>query len=319
MVLIGTVPRPAIASVFCAGTSNTDLLPIDFRFGILVPDPGPNASCSASSIPPIRKTLEFGGLIGGGLVVGNESAESFVGPGAHLGGKSEASVFWGASGVIQDAAVVVHSQAYFRLDDLIFSGPDIRVETRGHLKLSEHTTVDRTAPSLFPLFNATVLAGAGFRGNLGGLLDFEGGAFERLGAPTSGFINSGIVPTNYSGGDVILTTPPVTVPTGVPIVYPLDFFATVIVQGVAQISGHGHGLVDASHSLEFPTDGPVFDLPPGFTVNSADGLIVDNRWVGAVTEVSVPEPPTLVLLASALPAIGVPAWWRHRRRKTTLL
>ena len=33
-----------------------------------------------------------------------------------------------------------------------------------------------------------------------------------------------------------------------------------------------------SYGISFKSDGPVFDLPGGFTVNSIDAKITDNQW-----------------------------------------
>ena len=64
----------------------------------------------------------------------------------------------------------------------------------------------------------------------------------------------------------------------------------------------------------FPTDGPVFNLPQGFTANSATGLIVNNRWVipdiGPVNP--VPEPGTLVLFTASM--LGMQMIRRRRRQ-----
>ena len=63
------------------------------------------------------------------------------------------------------------------------------------------------------------------------------------------------------------------------------------------------------NTVSLPLSGPVFNLPPGFTANSASGLIVDNRFVGGPQD--VPAPATLALLAVGL--VGVAA---TRRRAT---
>lgn len=63
-------------------------------------------------------------------------------------------------------------------------------------------------------------------------------------------------------------------------------------------------------TLSFATTGPVFDLPEGFTVNSASGQIVDNRWVGASAS-PVPEPSSLALLGVGM--LGLLGYGRQRR------
>lgn len=48
---------------------------------------------------------------------------------------------------------------------------------------------------------------------------------------------------------------------------------------------------DANHTLTFAADRPVFDLPDGYTVNSASAGIVNNRY-------TAPEPATISLVAA---------------------
>ncbi len=60
------------------------------------------------------------------------------------------------------------------------------------------------------------------------------------------------------------------------------------------------GVVDASHTFSFPIGSDVFDLPPGFTFNSPESFIFNNRYLPPGAQVAVPEPGTLVLLAFGL-------------------
>jgi hypothetical protein len=57
-------------------------------------------------------------------------------------------------------------------------------------------------------------------------------------------------------------------------------------------------LVDFVNTVSFPADGPVLNLPSGFTFNSADGQVIDNRWLGG----DVPPPSTPLEVAAP------PAW-----------
>jgi hypothetical protein len=71
--------------------------------------------------------------------------------------------------------------------------------------------------------------------------------------------------------------------------------------------GLGSLTADFGHTLSFPKDRPVFELPPGFTANSAAFGIVDNQYV-------VPEPATAMLLGLAVIG-GLAARARSRWRQ----
>lgn len=70
-------------------------------------------------------------------------------------------------------------------------------------------------------------------------------------------------------------------------------------------------VTDVAHSVTFPTSGPVFNLPSGVTVNSAQANIVDNRWLGGTQTTPVPEPSNFALLA--IGAGGLLAYGRRWR------
>jgi len=62
-------------------------------------------------------------------------------------------------------------------------------------------------------------------------------------------------------------------------------------------------------TLSFPTSGPVFNLPDGFTINSVEGDIVNNEFAPAT-----PLPPTWTMMLIGLAGLG---FISHRRRKQT--
>jgi hypothetical protein len=61
----------------------------------------------------------------------------------------------------------------------------------------------------------------------------------------------------------------------------------------------GSAKTDASHTVSFPTAGPVFILPDGVTVSSAQAKITNNRFVGGV--VADTTPPTTTATSSPNP------------------
>jgi hypothetical protein len=78
-----------------------------------------------------------------------------------------------------------------------------------------------------------------------------------------------------------------------------------------------------SLSLEAPevrmllTGYTVMDLPPGYTLNSVSGNIVDNQWLGI--PVTIPDPAVVPVFAPAasgivMAGIGLVGWVTPRRR-----
>ncbi len=70
--------------------------------------------------------------------------------------------------------------------------------------------------------------------------------------------------------------------------------------------------IDFAHTLEFPTTGPVFNLPDGYSISIPDLFIFDNRYVPEAVA-TVPEPSSLVLTGLGLTAAAGMARARRRR------
>jgi len=122
--------------------------------------------------------------------------------------------------------------------------------------------------------------------------------FESLSTDSSGNVvpNKHVTTSGILSGvgslPVTLTTPPIVVEVG-----RIGFGLTLAVAAELVAEQFGDTLGDFSNTLSFATTGPVFNLPPGFTLNSVEANIVDNHFVGGAT---VPEPATLTLLGSGL-------------------
>jgi hypothetical protein len=87
-----------------------------------------------------------------------------------------------------------------------------------------------------------------------------------------------------------ITTPEFVIPMNVP----TNLGISIRTNGQQSSSlGFGRLSLDFGHTLSFPKDRPVFDLPAGYNANSAALGIVDNQYV-------VPEPATAVLLGLAV-------------------
>jgi hypothetical protein len=120
---------------------------------------------------------------------------------------------------------------------------------------------------------------------------------------------------NFSGNDV-LTTDLFTVTANTPFSL---FFQLGVLAGVGLRdggAGNASGGADFSNTLTFVDDRPVFDLPNGYTANSLEAGIVNNRFAPADDAPVVPEPACLVQLAVGI--AGLAAWkWRRRRFSST--
>ena len=88
-----------------------------------------------------------------------------------------------------------------------------------------------------------------------------------------------------------------------PVGQPFDVFVFLRGDVSVEIAGQvsADAMLDFDSTAAFPALGPIFGLPAGYTVNSTQALIQDNRWIGGVAA-TVPEPTTLTLLAVGLAA-----------------
>jgi hypothetical protein len=105
-----------------------------------------------------------------------------------------------------------------------------------------------------------------------------------------------------------LTSAVVTLPTGVPLIVELELSGAAIASDTSSDPMTASSSLDFPNGLSFPTSGPVFILPAGFTVNSVDGQIVDNQFVPilpAVPALGGPAAALLALLLAALAARGL--------------
>ena len=131
-------------------------------------------------------------------------------------------------------------------------------------------------------------------------------------AKTPGYYTLDLSNTTLS----IVKTPDFTVPVGVPIAVSAQIVGTAAA-GTYLPNTDGSASCSFDDTLSFAPTGPVFDLPPGFTVDSVDGQIVNNQWVGAETVTSAPEPSAtgLFTIGGVLP--GGSRMLRKRRPGTS--
>ncbi len=205
-------------------------------------------------------------------------------------------------------------------DDLIITGAGS--SPTGSLNLTLNGVFGANIFNLSNLFTAGLtssvgfsltgnVAGQGFAGSfnqthtmsVGGLASGDCNPCESTTVTTSGIIGQGPLPVN-------LTTQVFNLPVNTPFSMALQlnsnaYLSWAVFGSSCDDSGCSSAfnidsLSDFSHTLSFPTSGPVFNLSDGFTLNSAQANIVNNH----IPAESVPEPGTLPLLAFGLPALA---------------
>jgi len=223
--------------------------------------------------------------------IGTADADAFA-LGGWLGGSATASSTGNASQF--NSAAACH-KAQIVIDDVIISGPGSEVSTQ----VSAH-------------FEGTLDPVAG-----GGVAVAEASARIRAETVGGGALSSyTIYPTGSVSApvavDTILTTPSFLAPVGVPFAVRMYMESDVGVSD-SWSAGNATSASDFSNSLSFIEGAPVFDLPAGYTVNSIDGNIVDNQFVGA------PEVPALggsgrLAIVVLFVGISTRVLWRRRFR-----
>lgn len=136
-----------------------------------------------------------------------------------------------------------------------------------------------------------------------------GGDYERQDSVFGPFSNHSGMLATWGPGNPIFLTPDFQVQSGVPfdVQIQLSTFADAIVTSGNSTGGTAEANSDFSHTFFFASSGPVFNLPIGFTANSADAHIVANQ-VSAV-----PVPSSLALAAGAMGLFSISAWRRSKR------
>lgn len=225
----------------------------------------------------------------------------------------------GAKALNANFATELTTTASMEFHDLIFTGPgDGPIATSFQFALDGSMVLSRPGGIFFAASGGTVTVFGLLNGqNLNGV-PVSGGAaaaggvhvsFDQNAHPTvgsngllSGFGETEIVQNQlvFTGSDVLQS-----IPILVPLDQPVSLYLALRLR--AALAGNGRSELDFSNSLTFPTTGPVFALPEGYTVHSASAGIVDNVWIGAI-----PEPSSVLLLGAG--ALGLAARLRWKRR-----
>jgi hypothetical protein len=210
------------------------------------------------------------------------------------------------------------AQARFLIADMLISGPPGATTVVGDLSLA-----------FKPLVNADAVYTGGRPGRGDGLAE---GRFDiQISASMPGGAANGSIlgsRTSYSHGDIadrledrgllagfapdaVAGTPfdiklhSQSLPVGRP--FSVQVLVSLSASNIQSLTLGGGGSSDglAAFQIGFPFSGPVFDLPPGFTVNSSDGFITDNQFLLAPPTPAVPLPGALPLLILPLAGLGL--------------
>ncbi len=210
----------------------------------------------------------------------------------------------------QQNATLFHARAIHEVDDLFFSSPPGSTVEQLPVRLNLHLEgvfgFDAANDDLQKAWVQVEQTGYGSHNNLGWIeIIRQDGRTTEIKREIL-LRNVPVVEETDPSGNFarsIRIDANVSIPLVVPMNEPLAIGFSIAVGGEQSSTlGFGSVTADFGHTLRFPTDRPVFDLPAGFTANSAAFGIVDNQYV-------VPEPATAVLLGLAV--IG--ALGRQRR------
>lgn len=208
---------------------------------------------------------------------------------------------------------VAQESSSFVLDNLLLSGPVLGEIIPVSFNVSIDGSFSATSSGgPFASGLSANVSGGGSSSSLGG----GGFALGSLGADSAGRIDrSGIFSAFPASGDGLgfATSPVFNARVGDMLTVSLQLETSAIaVVNFGGGPGFADAFVDFSNTFGFPTIGPVFNLPDGYTVNSLDGFIVNNRF-GTPGVEPIPEPGTLLLLGSGL--LGVARYGRKKLRR----
>ena len=308
VALIALLPVSAGATTVTIKTDasvQTDTIPNEFNRDWIIAGPAPDSSLnqlSASDSDTYAHQFSGAAANAGSLAVVSRS---------HVGGTFDSTGGVGPSNAVWASGA---AEARFVIDDIVFTGPGFSTQTTINFDVSGllSDTTQAGMSGIFALSSASVVVSMNLGNDPGP--DFYGTQIR-----STQHYNFPLPPvTSVSEqGDLIgVSFPasfdygPVTVSLGV--AYKLEMILAV--SSSARLIGNGTGevlsMADFGSTMSFPTAGPVFNLNPGYTVNSFSAGIVDNEWTLEPVSVSaVPLPAAVWGLAAGLP-------WLLRRRKS---
>jgi hypothetical protein len=117
-----------------------------------------------------------------------------------------------------------------------------------------------------------------------------------LGAGTGGFRNTHFLDFHEPIGGVISESRNFTLGQ----IFTLKFIGELVVSSKLKVTPFGHRYYAGGSYSAFLGGSPVFNLPDGYVINSADGSIVNNYYTGLGAPSAVPVPAAIWLMGSGL-------------------
>lgn len=177
------------------------------------------------------------------------------------------------------------------IDDVIISGPDSMVTLQVSADVGGWVDLDA-------INGSWAVANTFANIQIGEVM--ESGIFFY--SSTIAQITPGYTAPTSTSIDTTLTTVAITLPTSSTFVVRLKLAAFAhATDNLA--AGTSNATIDFSPGMGFPSSGPIFTLPAGFTANSVDGGIVDNQ-LGSAPQVPAMGGPAIVALATLLASLG---------------
>jgi hypothetical protein len=185
-------------------------------------------------------------------------------------------------------------------------GPSVEAGVRAEVDAAVVASLNQGGQYSGGLVGSVLLQGFGLREEVGVALTPLGLRITRVGTDLFGAPLATTNGVRFDPGIVQSALFPVPVNTPLSLELSIGANASAVAEGFfgpGLITGTAAGNTDALNTLRLPSSGFVFALPAGYSAFSADGAIVDNRWVFASTVPpgqAVPEPGTLALLGTSL-------------------
>jgi len=179
-----------------------------------------------------------------------------------------------------DASFAAEGSGFFTLPDLVFTGPDPTVCVGGMNLLLNGSLAASLSGS------GTITAGVSIRVNIAGTSEFTGSLVTDGVMLDGQGLLAGVVDTE----NLLLTTPRFCVPAGEPVPLTLEI-ATAVDASLFGASLLVDALSDYSNTFSFAETGAIFELPPGFSVDSESGGIEDNLWVSPIQAIAIDVKP----------------------------